>query len=106
MQRVGRMFAVAALFVVALLSPVVSPAAAATFGDASIAVPPIYVFGNSSTPVSVLHQNDGSVLVTGQALGPFGETVFAARFTANGSLDPTFGQRGVTLITPPRGITK
>jgi uncharacterized delta-60 repeat protein len=53
------------------------------------------IFANFNLPGSVAIQSDGTIVVTGIATNDQFNYVFAAaRFTANGSLDPTFGVGG------------
>ena len=80
-------------------------AAATTFGDHGTAIPPIHVPGASGNPVAVLQQADGKVIVVGTAPGPVAPTIFAARFTAGGVIDSTYGTGGTVYVDLPQGFS-
>src|SRR5664279_4384264 len=74
---------------------------ASTFGVGGTAIPPISIPAAAATPVAVLHQADGKMIVAGTANGPVATTMFAARFTAAGALDATYGRGGIAYIDIP-----
>jgi uncharacterized delta-60 repeat protein len=62
--------------------------------------------GKSDWPTSVALQPDGKILVGGQATASNGTSQFlVARLNANGTLDTTFGTKGLWL-SPGRQVTK
>jgi uncharacterized delta-60 repeat protein len=70
----------------------------ATFGAAGIVVTPLTGDNNVSVS-SVLLQGDGKLVVAG-TLG----AVALLRYQVNGSLDATFGDRGIAIVPPDRPV--
>jgi uncharacterized delta-60 repeat protein len=83
----------------ALVAPIATQAV--TFGDAGIAIPPIYIPGGDAYPTAVVVQSDGKVIVAGTAAGPIANTMFAARFTSAGALDASYGVDGLAFVPIP-----
>ena len=71
----------------------------ATFGHHGVALAAI---GASAMANGVAIQHDGKIVLAGTA--NTGHNVFAAaRFNANGTLDPSFGDQGTTTLSPTGG---
>ena len=51
-----------------------------------------------------MHQSDGKWIVAGTADGPIAATMFAARFTASGVLDATYGTGGIAYVDIPSDL--
>jgi len=65
-----------------------------SFGDAGTVVTPV---GAWCTPESMALQDDGSIVVAGGAFFPdAGQRMFVARYTSGGTLDPRFGDAGIS----------
>jgi uncharacterized delta-60 repeat protein len=63
--------------------------------------------GKSDWPTSVVLQPDGKILVGGGATANNGSAEFlVARVNANGSLDTTFGSKGLWVSASPYGVVK
>jgi uncharacterized delta-60 repeat protein len=98
-RRLCRGVARCAICALALLVPLV--ASAVPFGDNGIAIPSIYIPGGDSIPRALVVQADGKTIIVGDADGPIARTMFAARFTAAGTLDASFGTNGVAFVPVP-----
>jgi uncharacterized delta-60 repeat protein len=73
-----------------------------TFGTGGITITP---FTDIDAAAAVALQRDGKIVAAGSASAPDGSHRFAlARYTATGSLDPTFGTAGTLMTAPGTGI--
>jgi uncharacterized delta-60 repeat protein len=102
-RRLGRAVVVA-ISAAALAAPFT--AGGASFGIDGVAIPPIYIPGGDSIASAVVRQSDGKLIVAGTAAGPLGYTMFAARFTAAGALDTSYGAGGVAYVPIPSFATR
>ncbi|HSV05128.1 MAG TPA: hypothetical protein VLI07_01370 [Candidatus Binatus sp.] len=73
-----------------------------SFGTGGITSTPV----GSSTPQarSILVQDDGKLVVVGFLSSPGDDSVFLARYDAQGNLDGSFGTGGIAVAMPPGGF--
>ncbi len=76
----------------------------ATFGSGGTTTTVIGVGSTFPSPKKVLIQPDGAILVIGDSPVDFGTPV-AARYLPDGTLDPSFGTGGISLISSAVGFT-